>query len=135
MRSSPKRVTEARSARMASGPSASARAAGRPPAPHAARLRLRLYIAGEGPNSKTALANLRQLLAAHGPADYDLEVVDCLREPLRALRDGVLVTPTLMRIFPGPVQTIVGTLSRPRSVYAALGLSVPPNTLEEASDD
>ncbi len=98
-------------------------------------MRLRLYIAGEGPNSKLALANLRDLLEAHGPADYELEVIDCLREPLRALRDGVLVTPTLLRLSPGPTQTIVGTLSRTRSVLAALGLPVPDERFEEASDD
>ena len=100
-----------------------------------AALWLRLYFAGDGPNSRTALANLRRLLAAHGPAEYDLQVVDCLREPLRALRDGVLVTPTLLRVAPTPAQTIVGTLSESRSVLAALGLPLPDDSLEEASDD
>lgn len=133
MRSSSKRTSDRRSVRLVSGPPASpvpARARA-----HAPPLRLRLYVAGEGPNSKAALANLRHLLAAHGPPDYDLEIVDCLREPLRALQDGVLVTPTLLRLSPAPTQTIVGTLSRARSVLAALGLAVPAERFEEASDD
>lgn len=146
MRSLPKPRSDRGAARRTSGPSASARPAGSPGAgrPSAgpiaalsgsATLRLRLYIAGEGPNSRAALANLQALLRAHGPADCELEVVDCLREPIRALRDGVLVTPTLLRLSPLPSQTIVGTLSRTRSVLAALGLPAPQDRLDEASND
>lgn len=52
---------------------------------------------------------------------------DCIRDPRRALRDGVLVTPTLVRVTPLPVSTIVGTLSDTRGVAAALGLSLHPH--------
>ena len=87
------------------------------------RLVLRLYVAGEGPNSATARANLRRLLAALEPSSYALEVIDCLREPMRALQEGILVTPTLVRLEPEPVQTIVGSLSNGRRVLEALGVS------------
>ncbi len=85
---------------------------------------MRLYVAGEAPNSRAALANLRAVLEKYGPEQYDLEIVDCLLEPLRVLRDGILVTPTLQRLAPGPVQTIVGTLSQTTAVVRALGLPV-----------
>ena len=81
---------------------------------------LRLYVAGDAPNSTRARANLRRLLNDVDPARYQLEVIDCLAEPLRALGDGVLVTPTLMRVQPEPSQTVVGTLSALDRVADAL---------------
>lgn len=72
---------------------------------------LRLYVAGDAPNSSRARANLRRLLAELDPETYRLEVIDCLVEPLRALNDGVLVTPTLIRLEPPPTRTVVGSLS------------------------
>ena len=92
----------------------------------AGALRLRLYIAGGAPNSTLAQANLAALLEAHGVTDHELEVIDCIRDPRRALRDGVLVTPTLLRVSPSPQQTIVGTLSDTRRVAAALDLPLAP---------
>lgn len=81
---------------------------------------LRLYVAGDAPNSARARANLRRLLMDVDPARYDLEVIDCLDEPLRALGDGVLVTPTLVRISPPPQRTIVGTLRELERVAESL---------------
>jgi circadian clock protein KaiB len=87
-----------------------------------ARLVLRLYVAGDGPNSTAARANLRRILAPFDAAMYSLEIVDCLREPMRALQDGILVTPTLVRLEPPPERTIVGSLSDTARVVEALGL-------------
>jgi circadian clock protein KaiB len=88
-----------------------------------ARLHLRLYVAGSAPNSTRAHANLLALLDRAGARDCQLEIVDCIREPHRALQDGVLVTPTLVKLRPGPVETIIGTLSDARKVALALGLA------------
>jgi circadian clock protein KaiB len=84
---------------------------------------LRLYLAGEGPNSIAARANLHRLLDGVDHSRYSLEVVDCLRDPLRALQQGVLVTPTLVRVAPEPPVTIIGTLRDLRGVTDMLGLS------------
>lgn len=84
-------------------------------------LRLRLYIAGNAPNSLNAVANARALCDEHFPARYKLEIVDLLDHPQRALTDGVIVTPTLVKLFPLPVQRVVGTLSDMRQVLLALG--------------
>src|ERR1041385_2345905 len=77
---------------------------------------LRLYVAGGAADSAVARANLARLLERVDPADYRLEVIDCLREPLRAIADGVLVTPTLLRVEPQPQRTVVGSLSAPERV-------------------
>ena len=91
------------------------------------RLVMRLYVAGDGPNSVAARTNLRRLLAHCDPSTYSLEIVDCLREPIRTLQEGVLVTPTLVRLEPVPLRTIVGTLSDNTQVLEALGIDVPAN--------
>lgn len=96
-----------------------------------ARLLLRLYVAGDAPNSVAARANLRRLLAPYGPGACTVEVVDCLRQPLRALREGVLVTPMLVRLEPEPVRTIIGSLSDGARVLETLGLDAIATAREE----
>ena len=82
-------------------------------------------MAGDGPNSVAARGNLRRLLSPLDPAQYHVEVIDCMDDPMRALREGVYVTPTMLRCEPQPVVTIVGSLSDERAVRGALGLPEP----------
>lgn len=84
---------------------------------------LRLYVAGAAPHSARALSNIRAILSQRVDAGYSLDVVDVLREPARALKDGILVTPTLVKLSPPPVQTIVGDLSASDVVLRALGFT------------
>ena len=88
------------------------------------KLFLRLYVAGHAPNSMAALANLRALLPSGESADspVELQVIDILREPARAMADGVWVSPTLLRLLPLPVVRIVGRLGDRQNVRLALGL-------------
>jgi len=72
---------------------------------------LRLYVAGSAPNSVRAVKNAKALCDAHFASRYELEIVDLLEHPQRALTDGVIVTPTLIRLLPLPVQKVVGTLN------------------------
>ena len=88
------------------------------------RLTLTLYVAGTAPNSKIAEANLRRLLN-HLDEDYSLDVVDCLGDPMRALRDGILVTPTLVKVLPEPQQTVVGTLGDSARLASLLEIDPP----------
>ena len=84
--------------------------------------KFRLYVAGGAQNSAQALANLTALCRAHLPDRHEIEVVDVLQEAKRALADGILMTPTLVKFEPPPVQKIVGTLSQTQTVLQALGL-------------
>jgi circadian clock protein KaiB len=84
------------------------------------RLRLRLYIAGNAPNSVRALANARAICAEQNIAEDDLEIVDLLEHPRRALADGIIVTPTLIKLSPLPVQRVIGNLSDKNQVLLAL---------------
>ncbi len=84
--------------------------------------RLRLYIAGEGPNSVRARSNLLALCQQHMPGRHQVEVIDVLREPQRALADGVFLTPLLVKLAPAPARRIVGNLSDVQPLLVALGL-------------
>lgn len=88
-------------------------------------LTLRLYVAGDAPNSCEARSNLTAMLEARIGKRYRLEVIDFLREPQRALNDGVLVTPTLVKAAPPPIRKIIGSLRETLVVLTALGISEP----------
>ena len=91
-----------------------------PPSTDDARVQLRLYVSGNAPNSVFAIANIRVICSEHFPSRHDLEIVDLLAQPLRALADGIIVTPTLVKLLPLPVQKIVGNLSDTSQVLLAL---------------
>lgn len=86
--------------------------------------KFRLYIAGDAPNSLQAQANLLALCETNLPDRYEIEVVDVLKVPTLALKDNVLMTPTLLKLAPAPTRRIVGTLSQLQIVMETLGLQV-----------
>ena len=83
---------------------------------------LRLYVAGASPNSLTAIANLKAMEARYPTARFELEIVDILQDPRRALTDAVLVTPTLLKLSPPPTCRILGNLRDTDLVQRSLGL-------------
>jgi circadian clock protein KaiB len=85
----------------------------------------RLYIAGDAPNSLRAMANLEALCREYLSGRYDIEVVDVISQPERALTDGILMTPTLFKFAPEPTRKIIGNLSQTTPVLEALGLGAP----------
>ena len=87
-----------------------------------AHFKFRLYIAGDGPNSTQAVANLDALCREHLAERHEIEVIDVFREPQRALADRVVLTPMLVKVSPGPVRKIIGCLSQTKSALLALGL-------------
>lgn len=89
------------------------------PADH---LRLRLFVAGHAPNSEQARANLRSILRSAAVSDAEVEIIDCLADPLRAMEEGVFVTPTLLKLAPAPRESVVGPLGNEDRVLQALNL-------------
>jgi circadian clock protein KaiB len=85
-------------------------------------MRLRLYVAAGAPNSVRAIANLAAICKEHLRSAFEVEIVDVLKFPLRALADGVLVTPHLAKLSPSPATKVVGNLSDRDSVLLALGI-------------
>lgn len=84
--------------------------------------KFRLYVAGDSLNSVQARANLDALCRTHLADRSEIEIIDVFREPRRALTDGILMTPTLVKLAPFPVRKIIGTLSQTLTVLQSLGL-------------
>jgi CheY-like chemotaxis protein len=59
-----------------------------------------------GSNSLRAIANVKAICDEHFAARHKLEIVDLLDHPARALADGIIVTPTLLKLLPLPVQRL-----------------------------
>ena len=83
---------------------------------------MRLYVAGDAPNSLQAIANLEAICEEHLKGGHELEIIDILEQPLRSMADGVLVTPSLTKVSPRPTANIVGNLSEKSKVLLALGV-------------
>jgi circadian clock protein KaiB len=86
------------------------------------RHKFRLYIAGNSGNSALAAQNIASICRMHLPGRYEIEHVDVLREPQRAMEDLVVMTPTLIRLAPLPMCRIIGTLNDSKMVTSTLGL-------------
>jgi circadian clock protein KaiB len=84
--------------------------------------RFRLYVAGAAPNSLQAIANLAQLCETHLPDRHEIEIVDVLLDPKRALNESIFMTPTLVSDSPYPGHRIVGNLSHTEPILQILGL-------------
>lgn len=83
---------------------------------------MRLYIANNAPNSVRAVANLAAICKEYLEDRFKLEIIDVLEHPLRALADGILVTPSLAKVSPLPAAKVVGDLGERSSVLHALGV-------------
>lgn len=90
--------------------------------PAASAVVMCLYVAEGAPNSLKAVANLAAICKDLPPQSFELEVVDVLTDPMRALADGILVTPSLNKVSPAPPARLVGNLSDRVTVLRALGL-------------
>ena len=84
---------------------------------------LRLFVAGNGTNSKQALANLHRLCREHLNGRCTIKTVDVVKNYEAAVRNNILVTPALILVAPRPRVVVLGNLSDRHKVLAALRLS------------
>jgi circadian clock protein KaiB len=88
-------------------------------------LSLRLFVAGNSPDAAVAIANLKALFPEDENHEVEVEVVDVQREPARAARDGIMVTPTLLKLSPAPRCRVLGTLKNRDALLSLLGIERP----------
>jgi circadian clock protein KaiB len=86
------------------------------------RWELRLYVAGQTARSLQAFANLKKICEEHLADEYQIEVIDLMRNPQLAQGDQILALPTLVRKLPEPVSKIIGNLSDTERVLVGLNL-------------
>lgn len=84
--------------------------------------KLRLYVAGQTPNSLTAFENLKKICEQHLEGKYQIEVIDLFLNPQLAKGDQIIAVPTLIRHLPTPVKKIIGNLSNTEKVLIGLDL-------------
>ena len=84
---------------------------------------LRLFVVGDGPNSKQALSNLRTLCREHLAGRCTIETIDVEKNLEAATRDNILITPALILVAPLPRVTVLGNLSDRQKVLLALRLT------------
>lgn len=85
---------------------------------------LRLYVAGQTPNSIAAISNLKRLCEDQLSGSYRIEIIDLLKRPQLAQADQIVAIPTLVRKLPPPIKRIIGDLSR--AERALVGLDIKP---------
>ncbi|MGD0079988.1 MAG: circadian clock KaiB family protein [Methanoregula sp.] len=83
---------------------------------------LRLYVAGQTPNSLTAFENLKKICEDFLGSRYSIEVIDLLKHPQLAKDHQIIAVPTLIRKLPTPVKKIIGNLSNTEKVLVGLDL-------------
>ena len=68
----------------------------------------RLYIAGQTPNSTDIIKNIKAFLENKFEGQYSLNIIDVLKNPELGEYDEIMLTPTLIRVFPPPVRKVIG---------------------------
>ncbi len=89
---------------------------------------LRLYVAGQTPNSMRAFANLKKICEEHLKGKYTIEVIDLIKNPQLAKGDQILAIPTLVRKLPVPLRKIIGDLSNTERVLVGLDIRSKSST-------
>jgi len=90
------------------------------PAGKPVRYELRLFVAGNEPNSAMARTSLQRICSDLLVGDCHIEVVDVLKDFRPALQENILVTPALI-VRHGRARTVIfGNLTSIDRVLAAL---------------
>jgi len=85
---------------------------------------LRLYVAGQTPNSVRALENIKRICEEFLNGRYALEVVDIYQQPVLAKGDQIIAVPTLIRKLPSPLRKFIGDMSATERILVGLDLRV-----------
>lgn len=88
------------------------------------RYLLKLYVTGRSPRSQRAIANLKRLCEEEQLEGAEVVIIDVLEQPQLAEEEHILMTPTLVKQLPLPVQRIIGDLSDTKTVLFGLNITV-----------
>jgi circadian clock protein KaiB len=87
----------------------------------------KLFVSGETVRSKMITAKLDSLLTAVYGKQITLLVIDVIKNHQEAQREGILVTPTLIKMTP-PKKRIFGDFTNMEKVFEILGIECSPGT-------
>jgi circadian clock protein KaiB len=83
---------------------------------------LRLYVAGQTPNSVLAIENIKRICEEFLKDRYILEVVDIYQQPALAKGDQIVAVPTLIKKLPLPLRKFIGDMSATERILVGLDL-------------
>lgn len=83
----------------------------RPPHKQCQRYVIRLFVAGNAPNSRLARQNLERFQASFPDYEFEVEIIDVDTRPELAMENSIFITPTLQILEPAPGGMIYGNLS------------------------
>jgi circadian clock protein KaiB len=83
---------------------------------------LKLFVAGNDGKARKIYAGLSEILQGAMPGEHELELIDVLLNPDKAMEYGVFATPTLIKELPEPMRRVVGKLDDVESAVMAVGL-------------
>jgi len=87
-----------------------------------ARYEMRLFVAGDEPNSAIAKTSLQRICTDHLHGECHVEIIDVLKDFQPALQENILVTPALI-VRQGRARTVIfGNLTNIDRVLAVLNL-------------
>lgn len=72
---------------------------------------MRLFLAGNAPNSRIARENLDHFQASFPEHEFEVEIIDVDTRPELAMENSIFITPTLVVLEPAPGGMIYGNLS------------------------
>lgn len=82
--------------------------------------RVKLFVAGNEPNSRLTRETLEQVARKQLAGKLHVEVIDVMEDFGTALEHGVLVAPTLIVVEPQPQVRITGAVQEPERLLKAL---------------
>ena len=85
---------------------------------------LRVYNADHSEDLEPVKRLLEEALGACCSELCRVEFVDVLKEPERAVQEGIFFTPTLVKALPQPARRVIGGLSEPEESLMLLGILV-----------
>jgi circadian clock protein KaiB len=83
---------------------------------------LRLYVAGQTPQSVRAITNLKKICEENLKGRYVLDVIDLYQQPQLAQGEQIIAVPTLIKKLPPPLRRIIGDMSNTERLLVGLDL-------------
>lgn len=83
---------------------------------------LRLYVAGNTPQSTRAIERAKAFCESHLKDRYELTIVDLYQQPEATEDDQIIAAPTLVKKIPPPLRQLIGDLSNTSRLLLALDI-------------
>lgn len=85
---------------------------------------LKLYVIGDSPLAKKAIANLTEIAKKKSIKKYyRIKIIDLLLHPELSEKEEIVATPLLIKELPKPMRRIIGDLSNHENVLIGLDLN------------